>query len=164
MENALTALAALDALGINKDDIETGMAAARWPGRLEFVRENPTLVFDGAHNPAGARTLAAYIRRFHAHRRIWMIFGAMRDKPVDEIAATLFPLAHRVIATRPDQTRALEPEAIAAQAHQPVQAVASVREAFAMVERLASPEDVVFVTGSLYLVGEARALLLEQGA
>jgi dihydrofolate synthase/folylpolyglutamate synthase len=159
VENAVTAAVALARLGIADSAIETGIARARWPGRLERVSERPEIILDGAHNPAGARALAAYIDRFYAHRRVHLIYGAMRDKAIDEIAGILFPRAQQVIVTAPQQARALAPEALRdIGAHPDLRTAPTLRDALALVED-ASPEDVVFVTGSLFLVAEARALL-----
>src|SRR5574341_1241548 len=112
LANALTAIAALDALNIPASAIAEGILRTRWPGRLEFVAERPDIVLDGAHNPAGARALATYICRFHAGRRVWLIYGAMRDKAVTEMAVILLPSADEVILTAPSQPRALRPEAM----------------------------------------------------
>jgi len=159
VQNAATAATALLRLGIGRDSIERGIACARWPGRLEHVRANPDIILDGAHNPAGARALAAYIDRFYSTRPLRLIFGAMRDKAIDEICGTLFPRAHRVIATAPRQSRALAPEAIAAIADHPnVRTAATIEEALALVAD-AAPEEAIFITGSLFLVAEARAAL-----
>jgi dihydrofolate synthase/folylpolyglutamate synthase len=156
VENACTAAASLFALGVPPAAIESGIAAARWPGRLERVSESPEIILDGAHNPAGARALAAYIDRFYAGRRVRLIFGAMRDKAVDEIGGILFPRAWEVIATAPRQTRALSPEALREISDHPRLRIApGIAEALQMV-RDAPEEDVVFVTGSLFLVAEAR--------
>ncbi len=108
VENAVTAALALRSLGVST----AGMADARWPGRLEFVAPNPDTLLDGAHNPAGARALANYLTRFYSDRRIWMIFGAMRDKALDEVAEVLFPLAHQLVFTAPEGPRALRPEVL----------------------------------------------------
>ena len=160
VENAIAAAAALDALAIPSASIEAGMAAARWPGRLELVRERPEIILDGAHNPAGARALAAYIARFYSGRRVHLIFGAMRDKAVEEVGGILFPHAVEVIATAPRQARALAPEAIMhACDHSSMRAVSGIEEALALVADV-PPEDVVFVTGSLFLVAEARDILV----
>ena len=70
-----------------------GIAQVHWPGRLEHISERPEIILDGAHNPAGARALAAYIERFYCGRRVRLIYGAMRDKAVEEIGGMLFPLA-----------------------------------------------------------------------
>ncbi len=155
--NAVTAVAALEAFGIPAEAIRAGLRRTRWPGRLERIATRPDVILDGAHNPAGARALAAYIRRFFGGRRIWLIYGAMRDKAIEEMAAILFPLADEVIATAPAQARALRPETIVElAAHPRVRAARTVAEALQIVRAEASPDDAVFVSGSLFLVGEAR--------
>src|SRR5271157_2624095 len=160
VENSTTAAAALVRLGLPEAAIEQGIARARWPGRLERVSEKPEILLDGAHNPAGARALAAYIDRFYARRRVRLIYGAMRDKAVAEIGGILFPRAKEVILTAPRQARAFTPTAMRDFADHPgVRVAADIRAALAMV-RDAAPDDAVFVTGSLFLVAEARALLL----
>ena len=157
--NAATAVAALLALDVPAAAIERGIAAARWPGRLERISERPEIVVDGAHNPAGARALAAYIDRFYARRRVRLIFGAMRDKAIDEIAGILFPLAHEVIVTAPRQARALAPEVLRDAADHPnIRIAPGIAEALAMAAD-DGPDDVVFVTGSLFLVAEARDMI-----
>jgi dihydrofolate synthase/folylpolyglutamate synthase len=153
VENARTAAIALQALGVSP----AGIAATCWPGRLELVSTQPEIILDGAHNPAGARALVNYIQRFYAGPRLWMIYGAMRDKAVGEMAGMLFPLAHQVIVTAPDNPRAMAPENIPASG---AVLTDSVREAVALLQQ-ALPEDVVFITGSLFVVGEARALLVK---
>jgi dihydrofolate synthase / folylpolyglutamate synthase len=159
VENAVTAAVTLGRLGISDHATEQGIANAEWPGRLEQVSEKPEILLDGAHNPAGARALGAYLDRFYHHRRVRLIFGAMRDKAVEEVSGILFPRAWEVIATRPAQSRALHPEAIRALAENTnVRIAPTIAEALSMV-RDAGDEDVIVITGSLYLVGEARALL-----
>ena len=103
-----TAALALRELGVSPE----GIRDARWPGRLEQVAPNPDIILDGAHNPAGARALAAHLKRFYSGRKIWMIYGAMRDKAVEEIAGILFPIANELIFTAPNAPRALRPEAL----------------------------------------------------
>jgi dihydrofolate synthase/folylpolyglutamate synthase len=159
VENAVTAAMALRQLGVPDRAIEEGIARAQWPGRLERISEHPEIVIDGAHNPAGARALAAYLDRFYSGRRVRLIYGAMRDKAVEEVCGILFPRAAQVIATAPDQPRALHPQAILEIASHPdLRTAPSLAEALELV-RDAAPEDAIFITGSLYLVGEARALL-----
>jgi dihydrofolate synthase / folylpolyglutamate synthase len=156
VQNAVTAVAALRSLGIGDEAIREGIAATRWPGRLERIADDPEIVVDGAHNPAGARALAAYLDRFYNDRRVVLIFGAMRDKAIDEIAEILFPRAAELILTAPRQARALAPDALRqAVDHAHVRVAADIGEALAMA-RTGSPQDAVFVTGSLFLVAEAR--------
>jgi dihydrofolate synthase/folylpolyglutamate synthase len=154
VENARTAAIALHELGVPA----AGIAGTRWPGRLERISDKPEIILDGAHNPAGTRALVEYIRRFYfGTRRIWMVYGVMRDKDAGEMASLLFPLANRVIVTAPANSRAMRPEDIPAPGatitHSVGEAVELLREAL--------PGDVVFITGSLFVVGEARALLVQ---
>lgn len=157
--NAVVAVAALHRFGIAPTAIERGIANARWPGRLDRVSESPEIILDGAHNPAGARALAAYIARFYASRHVVLIYGAMRDKAVEEITGILFPHATEVIATAPHQTRAVDPETIRALAGHPnLRTALDLQEAIEMA-RLGPPDRAIFITGSLFLVGEAMTLL-----
>jgi dihydrofolate synthase/folylpolyglutamate synthase len=159
VENAATAAVALVKLGVPDTAIESGIAATSWPGRLEHVSDRPEIILDGAHNPAGARAVAAYLERFYRGHRIHLIYGAMRDKAVAEIAGILFPMAWRVIATAPQQSRALSPEALRSVADHPrLETAPTLESALARIQDT-SPEDVILITGSLFLVAEARACL-----
>lgn len=159
VENAVTAAVALVRLGVPDAAVERGIARAQWPGRLELLSEQPEIIIDGAHNPAGARALAAYLDRFYSGRRVRMIYGAMRDKAVEEVCGILLPRAQQVIVTAPRQPRALHPEAILQlAAHADIRTAPGLREALELVADAAAG-DAIFITGSLYLVGEARALI-----
>jgi dihydrofolate synthase/folylpolyglutamate synthase len=153
--NALTAAVTLDCLNVPVD----GIADTQWPGRLQRICESPEIVLDGAHNPAGARALAEHITRFYSGRKIWIVYGAMRDKSVEEITEILFPLADHVVLTAPASPRAVRPEALAATvAHPDVVIKPSATEALAFA-RSVPHQGAVFMTGSLYLAGEILALL-----
>lgn len=156
VENAVTAALALRCLGISDSSIQAGIARTRWPGRLERIFERPEIILDGAHNPAAARALAAYIERFYGARRVRLIYGAMRDKAVAEVGGILFPQAQEVILTAPRQSRAIAPEALRGLVDHPnLRVAAHIEDALEM-----PPGDAVtFITGSLFLVAEARAIL-----
>ena len=164
VRNAVTALAAARLLaerGFPVDDaaIARGIAAVRWPGRLERLQERPAVYLDGTHNPAGARELLAFWEEHFPGRRIHLVYGAMRDKAVDEITGLLFPRAATVILTQPRQTRAISAEALAAMtAHLAArtEVVANPGQALERAIETAAPGDAVFATGSLYLVGDLR--------
>jgi dihydrofolate synthase/folylpolyglutamate synthase len=159
VENAATAAVALTRLGVAEHAIENGIARAQWPGRLERVSEQPEIVLDGAHNPAGARALAAYIGRFYSQRRVRLIYGAMRDKAIEEISGILFPCAQEVIVTAPRQARAMDPETLRDLAGHPnIRVAPMLEDALALVAD-ASDQDAIFITGSLFLVAEARAII-----
>ena len=158
LQNSLTAVLALRRMGVSEAAIGKGIGTVVWPGRLEQVSKSPRIILDGAHNPAGARALASYIRQFFTGRRVGLIFGAMRDKSIDEIATTLFPLADQLILTAPDMPRALRPEAMLDfTADKDALIRPRLRDAIDAIAGV----DVTFVTGSLYLVGEARSLLIQ---
>ncbi len=159
IENAAAAVLACRELGIPEREIQEGLRLARWPGRLERVASNPDFILDGAHNPAGASALAAYIQEFCANRPVWLVYGAMRDKAIEEVTERLFPLAERLIVTAPDFPRALRPQAILDVTGHPRAVLTENVSAAIEAAGQAPPEAVVFFTGSLYLVGEARRLL-----
>jgi len=164
VRNALTALATARMLAergapITDESISRGFSAATWPGRLEKISERPEIYVDGTHNPAGAREIVAFWNQFLAGRNIILIYGAMRDKAVDEIAGLLFPRTLAVILTAPAQPRSISAPLLAEMtAHHAQQAevVPNPAQALDRALELASPEDVIFITGSLYLVGELR--------
>lgn len=163
-ENALSAVAAtryLQSRGyrIPDETVAEGIAAAVWPGRLEKVQSEPDVYLDGAHNPAAARELAAFWHENFGERKLWLIFGALRDKAVDEIAGVLFPRAAEVIFTQPRTTRAISVAQLAeitAHHAEHFQIVPEPENALEHALERANSRDVIFVAGSLYLVGQLR--------
>jgi len=164
IENAKAAILACWQMQIETEAIQRGLKSVRWPGRLEFISRHPDLVLDGAHNPAGAAALAAYIRQFGIGRPVWLVYGAMRDKAIQEVTEKLFPLADHLIVTAPDFPRAVRPEAILAlTSHANASTAQTVAEAIRLA-RSAPKDALVLFTGSLFLVGEARRLLTGRAA
>jgi dihydrofolate synthase / folylpolyglutamate synthase len=160
IENAAAAVMAAKLLNVPPVAIENGMRQARWPGRLEFVSRDPDFILDGAHNPAGAHALAQFIREFYSNRPVWIVYGTMRDKAIEEVTAELFPLAERLILTAPDSPRALRPEAIAEVTEHSHRVITSDLTEAIRIARGAPRDAAVFFTGSLFIVGEARTKLL----
>lgn len=171
IQNALTAATAALLLrergfAIADGAIAAGISSARWPGRLERVSERPAIYLDGAHNPAAARELKSFWEENLSGRRIHLIFGAMRDKAVDEVAGLLFPLAETVTLTQPRQSRAISAPLLAeitAGLARRATTIPDPAEALDRVLAAAAPGDVVFVTGSLFLVGDLRRYWLSRG-
>ncbi len=159
VNNALNAVLACRELGVPTAAVAAGLARTRWPGRLEFVSRHPDFVLDGAHIPSGAGALASYIREFHKDRPVWMVYRPMRDKAIDEVTSQLFPLASKLIVTAPNFPRALRPEAILGMTDHPNAITAAAMEDAIELARQAPSEAIVFFTGSLFVVGEARAIL-----
>jgi len=164
VQNALNAVAAARVLAargfrISTEAIDRGIAQATWPGRLEKLQDRPRMYLDGAHNPLAARELAAFWEEYLKGRRIWLVYGALRDKAVDEIAGILFPHAAEVILTEPRTSRALSANQLAEMAAHHAAAhrvMADAEQAVEAALNRAEPGDAVFVTGSLYLVGQIR--------
>ena len=152
VDNAITAALALETLGVSPK----GISETSWPGRLEHISPNPDILLDGAHNPAGVRSLIRYLERFYPDRKRWIIFGAMRDKAVAEMGTLLFPLADELILTAADSPRSMPPEELAVLAPHG-RAVPNIGAALKLVASEASADDMIVITGSLFLVGEARA-------
>jgi dihydrofolate synthase/folylpolyglutamate synthase len=151
--------------GINSESIERGIRETRWPGRFQVLpstNDEPEIVLDVAHNPAGAWALRSTLSERYEDRPLIFVFGAMRDKAIAEMTEILFPIADRVIATRPDNPRAASPEEIQAAAHRmtaEIEAVADPRAALERARAMASSSSVIVVTGSIYLVGEVMQIL-----
>jgi dihydrofolate synthase / folylpolyglutamate synthase len=144
---------------ISDGAIAEGIAEAVWPGRLEKLQSDPDVYLDGAHNPSAARELAAFLEQTLAGRKTWLVFGALRDKAVDEIAGVLFPLAAEVIFTQPRTTRAISVAQLAEiTSHHAAHFTVIPAPEGALEHALdrAAPHDAVVVAGSLYLVGQLR--------
>lgn len=141
--------------------VREGLATARWPGRFEVVGQRPRVVLDGAHNRASARRLAEALRDL-PERGLVLVVGASGDKDLEGIFEELAPAARAVIVTRAAHPRSAPTERLAHVAGRfaaDVQVTANVPEGVAAAVALASPTDVVCVTGSLFVVGEARQAL-----
>jgi dihydrofolate synthase/folylpolyglutamate synthase len=151
---------------IGEEAVRQGLAAARWPGRLEVVSRAPLTILDGAHNPDGARALRLALEELLPGGKVALVTAVMADKDAGEILVELAPAVARVYPVKADNPRSMAPEDLSAVARRldlsarvldgglPAALVAA-REAVLSGEAAA-----VLVAGSLYLVGEARGLLL----
>jgi dihydrofolate synthase / folylpolyglutamate synthase len=146
---------------ITAKSIERGIRETCWPGRFQVIAARPgwpEIIIDVAHNPAGAWALRSALSERYEDRPLIFVFGAMRDKAISEMTEILFPLADRVIATRPENPRAASPAEIqqaAARTGVEIEAVEDVQQAVERARLLAEAKTVVVITGSIYLVGEA---------
>ena len=170
--NVALALAAAGDLGVSVEALRRGAAAARWPGRLERVTlDGLWVVLDGAHNPQAAAALAGALAELEGRVAV-LVLGMSEDKDVAAVVALLAPLAERVVVTRAlASPRALAPEALAdivrarpggSDRPEPLTA-ADPAAALELASELAGEGGTVVVAGSLFLVGETRALVLGEG-
>ena len=162
---AMVEQAAEQGIRVSESTLRSGLRQVSWEGRLDVVERNPLVVLDGAHNPGAAHVVADYIAA-HRHReptgRVILVVGMMKDKDLRGFLRIVGPLADEVILTRVELARAATVQEL--QAALPVDAPApalarSTAEALDEARRLASPNDLICVTGSLMLVGEVKALL-----
>ena len=150
---------------ITPSTIESGIRDTHWAGRFQVLpatNEHPEVVFDVAHNPAGAWALRSTLSATYEDRPMVFVFGAMRDKAIQEVAEILFPLASRVFATHVDNPRAATPEEIRAAARRvavEIEDMPDVASALAKAGASARNRGLVVVTGSIYIVGEAMRSL-----
>jgi dihydrofolate synthase/folylpolyglutamate synthase len=163
-QNALNAVAAARLLQdrgfqVSDDAITNGIANTVWPGRLEKLQSRPDVYVDGAHNPGAAREIAHFLEQKFSGRKIFLIYAALRDKAVDEVAGLLFPHAAEVIFSAPRTSRAISAAQLAEIAgHHAARfsVIPDAERAFEHALAQAAPEDAIFITGSLYLVGQLR--------
>jgi len=165
--NASVAISAAEALRergfeVSREAIIEGLERSRHSGRLDLREGRPALLFDGAHNAAGASALRAYLDEF-TKAPVTLLFGAMRDKDLAEIAGILFPVAQHLILTEPSNPRAATVETLQRLVppdfdSNSLTLAPSPAEALRTAYDLTPPDGLICVTGSLYLIGEILQL------
>jgi dihydrofolate synthase/folylpolyglutamate synthase len=165
LRNIALAIAAAEELSkqgfpITADAIEGGIRETRWPGRFQVIATDAhEYVLDVAHNPAGAWALRAALSAYYEDRPFTLIFGAMRDKAIGEIAEILFPLADRVIVARADNPRSATAEEIRQAASRISAEIVDAPDVLSALKLLNDKDRLVVITGSIYIVGEALQAL-----
>jgi dihydrofolate synthase / folylpolyglutamate synthase len=162
---ALLGTAAFPGIAVTTEAVRAGLRAVNWTGRLEVVDRRPTILLDGAHNPAAATALADFITRSdqsHPSRPMVLVLGMMRDKDHRGFVEPLSGLVDDVVLTQVNLPRSATANELRASLdgllpHSHV--VPSLSDAMALARQLATPEGLVCVTGSLMLVGECTAWL-----
>jgi len=166
--NAATAIGAIEALGpmgimIGEDAVREGIESARWDGRIEIAGRRPYIILDGAQNRASARALAEAVKKIFKYDNLILVLGVSKDKDLEGILDEILPMAKNVIATRSKiSERARDPSDIkeAIQKKTPdfsnITVTQNVREAMGLACTQAQERDLILVTGSLFIVGEAR--------
>jgi dihydrofolate synthase/folylpolyglutamate synthase len=169
--NAAVAVAAIEALvgagyEVPSDAVVRGLQTVDWPGRLEVLQRSPCVVADGAHNDHSIAVLLNTLPTYLPHRRLTVVAGFSRDKRVDAMVKLLAGRADRVIATRSRHPRSMRPEDISevfraeGMAMEHTAVCATVGDAINLAVDGATADDLVLITGSLFVVGEAREAML----
>ena len=163
VENAAVAIRLAALLNIPNNAIITGLETATHPGRLELIEHKPAFLIDGAHNPAGAKSLRNYLDEFAAHP-LTLVFGAMRDKQLEQMGEILFPCADTLILTTIKNPRSASIETLREVANGFARGKVLTSESSAAALRIAKaetpPQGLICIAGSLYLLGELRPLIL----
>jgi len=157
---AIEAMGVLRSLGYNisEESQHEGLKKVRWPGRFEIIRENPTVIVDGAHNEASARALAWTIRQEYPHRRIIMVLGISQDKDVMAICNQFKNIISHVILSKVHHPRAhiftdAQGKIFGEKKYEIIEKLPNAIE---KALKMAEAQDVIVITGSIFMVAEAR--------
>jgi dihydrofolate synthase / folylpolyglutamate synthase len=164
MVNTATAYAALEifnqqGVNINQEAIKRGFANAFWPGRFEIVQHTPPVILDCAHNRDSALKLMLTIKEYYPGKPVVLVFGASEDKDIQGMFIELMPLVKELIAVKSFHPRAIDPDKLVEMAEafdQPVDCIEHIPEAMEKALQLVGPDGIVLVTGSIFVVAEAR--------
>jgi dihydrofolate synthase/folylpolyglutamate synthase len=164
--NAGVALRLLEAIGraspalrVDDEAIRAGLTRTAWPGRLEyFTHRRCRVLLDAAHNPAGARALASYLRHVGADE-VTLVFGAMQDKAVREMLTALAPVVRSIVCATAPNARAMAADTLAALASEAGLDAEAVADPVEAVTRACETGRLVVVAGSIFLIGPVREWL-----
>lgn len=168
--NAATAIGIVEGLRLRgmtipEDAVRKGILDARWDGRLEIINKDPYIVLDGAQNKASADYLASAIKRIFKYRRLILVLGVSKDKDIKGILEKLMPISDAIVLTKSKITeRAMAPEKIKDAADETDNKIrdiiitSNVEDALKEALRRAGRDDLILVTGSLFVVGEAKCI------
>ncbi|OGW81770.1 MAG: hypothetical protein A3G33_05660 [Omnitrophica bacterium RIFCSPLOWO2_12_FULL_44_17] len=174
IKNAAVAIAGIYVLNrrglihLQEKSVRKGLQTAFWPGRFEVIRqEKRFVILDGAHNGASMRELCKALCELRSGRRQVFILGVSRDKRLDRLLLPVREKASYVIATKSLNSRAQEPKVILEKMHElkftkPMFWAQDIKEAIKMASRIASENTDIVITGSLFLVGEARKIVVHK--
>lgn len=169
LKNAATSLMTLEILRqfyafyIDEEAIYSGMRTTFWPGRFELLNSNPTIIIDGAHNPDGAKNLKETVKLYD-YKRLIVVTGILNDKAIEDFFKELLPVADQLILTKPDFHRAAEPAKLVdiirnIDNNNQVTVIEDWKTAVNTSIAIASRDDLILYTGSLYLISDIRHYL-----
>jgi dihydrofolate synthase/folylpolyglutamate synthase len=170
VENAATAYAALKTaeklgLTLSQDAYRKGFSKVQWPGRMEVINHNPTILLDSAHNRYSALRLRQSLDDYFPGLPVIMVFGASEDKDIEGMFQELLPRVRRVITTQSIHPRAIEAEELEELAHRfgrSALAVKPVEDALELALHEAGQEAVILVTGSIFVVAAVKEIFSEK--
>src|SRR3989338_2854424 len=164
LDNASLAIGMAEALEdkrLSPHAIKRGLMSASWPGRFEIAGRKPTIILDGAQNTASAFMLKEAIKKYYTYQKLILVLGISSDKDIEGVCAMLEDIADKVILTKAWNPRAEEPESIKKYIGKPLEVTSDVKKAIVLAKFLAGSKDLILITGSLFVVGEARKIILK---
>ncbi len=164
--NCAVAVRAVEVLskiqGFQIKNIEKGIENARWIGRLEVLNKNPLVVIDGAHNIQGITTLKENVSKYFNYKNIILLIGILADKQVEDMIKVITPMSKYIIALTPHSDRAelgVKLKEEIEKFNKNVESFESYETAFKKALSIAREDDLILVTGSLYMIGEMRGII-----
>ena len=170
--NASLAVGIIDALKekgifINSDKIKDGLYNTLWPARLEVLSDNPKLIIDGAQNVASVQAIEEAIEENFHYEKLILVLGISQDKDIKGICQRLFKLSQEIVLTKANNPRAANPFLIrdissGIRHEADIQLSSCVEEALILARKKAGLQDLILITGSLFVAGEARKFIKER--
>lgn len=164
LANAVVSAEALLGRKLDAEAVRVAVSTATVPGRMEVVGAHPLVMLDGAHNADGVAVFAESLEEEYPTTRWQLVLGVMGDKNVEAMISRLAPVLDGVVTTAPNSERSIPAKELAERIRDLVEAPVLVSDevdlALDMAKAEAGPDGAVLVAGSLYLVGEARELLV----
>ncbi|MBP1889664.1 dihydrofolate synthase/folylpolyglutamate synthase [Clostridium moniliforme] len=148
--------------GFKINNLKKGVENAKWKGRLEVLNKKPTVVIDGAHNIQGIKSLTRNVTKYFKYNNLYLLIGILADKQVEEMINEIAPLSKKIIALTPNSDRAelsSELKKEIEKVNNNVESFESYEDAFKSILKVAKEEDLILVTGSLYMIGEMRGII-----
>ncbi|AOR23999.1 bifunctional folylpolyglutamate synthase/dihydrofolate synthase [Clostridium taeniosporum] len=158
-------LCKIEELEINKEVIENSLKSVTWKGRLEALGKEPFIVIDGAHNIEGIKMLRTNVEKYFKYNKIYLLLGVLADKQVEEIIKEITPIAYKIYALTPHSDRAelnteLRNEIL--KYNKNTVALDSYEEAVKKALNEADAEDLILISGSLYMIGDMRKIITQK--
>ena len=147
---------------LSKESIIKALSEVRWNGRLEVMSNEPCVVIDGAHNIQGITQLDKNIKKYFKYDDLYLILGILADKDVDHMVKVITPQAKKVFTVTPNSIRAETSEelmGVVKKYNQDCQAYSDYKNAFEDALKLCKKDDLLLISGSLYMIGEMRGII-----
>lgn len=171
IKNSIVALNVIDYLNdikitnISEEHIKKGLLETNWPGRIEKISENPMVIIDGAHNEEGAKSLSDSIDKYFKDKNKILVIGMLEDKDIDSVLSLLIPKFNKVIATTPNNPRAIDANKLKEKIDNynvDVTCKPNIKDAIDYALEISNEEDIIISAGSLYMIGNIRTIILNE--